>query len=272
MSGPPPPVDWSAWWERPGRSGVLTDFDGTLSAIVEDPSRAVALPGVSAVLASLATSLGMVAVVSGRPVAYLGDRLPGLPTVALFGLYGLESLRDGRLEVAPAALAWQEAVSSTARRAAAEVPAGVEVERKGLAVALHFRRRPELAGLVAAWAAEAAAGTGLLAQPGRFSVGLLPPLRADKGAVVEDAAAGLDAVCFIGDDTGDLPAFAALAKARREGKTTLAIGASSAEQPQALAGAVDVMVEGPEGALAVLRELADGLAGGRGGRSAGAPA
>lgn len=272
MSGPPSPVDWSAWWEHPERSGVLTDFDGTLSAIVEDPSRAVALPGARAVLASLATALGMVAVVSGRPVAYLGDRLQGLPGVALFGLYGLESLRHGRLEVAPAALAWQETVSATADRAAAEAPEGVEVEAKGLALALHVRRRPDLAAWVAGWAAEAAAATGLRAQPGRLSVELLPPVKADKGSVVEEAAGRLDAVCFMGDDTGDLPAFAALARARLGGKTTLAIGASSAEQPEALAGAVDVMVEGPEGALAALRQLADGLTNRGHGRHQGAPA
>ncbi len=272
MSGPPSLVDWSAWWEHPGRSGVLTDFDGTLSAIVEDPSRAVALPGVRQVLARLAASLGMVAVVSGRPVAYLGSRLPDLPRVALFGLYGLESLCGGRLEVAPAALTWQEAVSGTAERAAAEAPPGVDVERKGLAVALHVRRHPELAGWVAAWAAEAAAATGLLAQHGRLSVELLPPLRADKGTVVEDVAGDLDAVCFVGDDTADLPAFAALSKARREGKTTLAIGASSAEQPEGLARVVDVMVEGPKGALAVLRQLADGLADRGSGRRRDTPA
>ena len=41
-------------------------------------------------------------------------------------------------------------------------------------------------------------------------VELRPPAHADKGAVVERLAAPLGVVAYIGDDAGDLPAFAAL--------------------------------------------------------------
>ncbi len=44
---------------------------------------------------------------------------------------------------------------------------------------------------------------------------LRPPVPTDKGTVVTELAAGLAAVCFVGDDTGDLPAFEALRRLGR---------------------------------------------------------
>ena len=55
---------------------VGLDFDGTLSPIVEDPSRAVIHPDGPRVLAALATRVRAVVVVTGRParqVVELGD-------------------------------------------------------------------------------------------------------------------------------------------------------------------------------------------------------
>ncbi|MHB1536791.1 MAG: trehalose-phosphatase, partial [Acidimicrobiales bacterium] len=63
---------------------------------------------------------------------------------------------------------------------------------------------------------------------------------------------GLAAVCYLGDDRGDLPAFAELERRRAEGATTLAVAVDSPEAPPALIQAADVMVDGPPGALALL--------------------
>jgi trehalose 6-phosphate phosphatase len=87
---------------------------------------------------------------------------------------------------------------------------------------------------------------------------LLPPVRFDKGTVVEELTGALSAVCFFGDDIGDLPAFRALRRLRSEGKTTIGVGVESPEQPDELANAVDLLVRGPEQALALLSSLAEG--------------
>ncbi|HSS11457.1 MAG TPA: hypothetical protein VLL25_16350, partial [Acidimicrobiales bacterium] len=87
-------------------------------------------------------------------------------------------------------------------------------------------------------------------------VELRPPVEADKGTVVEELASGLDAVCFIGDDRGDLPAFAALARLAAEGRDTLAIAVNSDEAPTELLAAADVVVDGPSGVLDLLEALA----------------
>jgi trehalose 6-phosphate phosphatase len=235
---------------------VLTDYDGTLALIVEDRDKAAPLPGVPATISALADRFAVVAVVSGRPVEYLESQLGRSPKVTLVGLYGLERIENGEHVVMEAAVKWQEAIASAAIAAAREAPPGLEIEMKRLTLALHSRRVPETLQWAVQWATAQATSSGLVAQPGRSSVELLPPVRSDKGTVVEDLAAELSSVCFFGDDTGDLPAFSTLGRMRSAGKTTIAVGVESPEQPDELASAVDLLVGGPREAVALLSSLA----------------
>ncbi|HEY1734358.1 MAG TPA: trehalose-phosphatase [Acidimicrobiales bacterium] len=249
------------WIERSADAGVFTDFDGTLAPIVDDPAAAAAVPGALEVLGRLARRYRRVAVISGRPVDFLAGQFGGVGGVpdglVLIGLYGLERLEGGLLHLRDGAEAWAEIVDAVADAAERDAPAGVLVERKSLAVGLHVRRRPERLGWVEAYATEQAAATGLVAQEGKLAYELRPPLRVDKGTIVAELAAGLASVCFAGDDTGDLPAFAALGRLRAEGVATLGIAARSAESPPAVLAAADVVVDGPPGVLDVWRRLVD---------------
>ena len=258
------PLDWSPWLLQPQAAGVLCDYDGRLAPIVEDRDRAAPISGASTLLAQLAGKLPVVGVVSGRPLDFLLANLGPLDGVSFFGLYGLERLygrgRDhGVREVSQAALAWKDVMALAAAEAAVAVPEGVEVEHKGLTFVLHFRRRPELASWALGWAREAALEKGLTVQPGRLSVEVLPPVASGKDTVVEELSTPLRALCYLGDDRGDLPAFDALRRLRSAGKATLAVGVASPEQPPELAGVVDLMVSGPDGAVRLLRELAGRL-------------
>jgi trehalose 6-phosphate phosphatase len=244
------------WLRRPDRAGLLTDFDGTLSPIVDDPSAAAPLAGAARTLARLARRYAQVAVVSGRPVAYLAQRLGTTSGLILVGLYGLERIKDGVVEELPEAGRWRSVVDRVATAAEQASPAGVHIERKGLSVVLHTRTAPETSHWVEIWAARAAGATGLVAHPGKRSIELRPPVKADKGTVVEELAQGLDAVCFLGDDRGDLPAFAALGRLAHRGIHTLAVAVESDESPPELLDAADLVVAGPQGALAFLEALA----------------
>ncbi|MDQ1393922.1 MAG: trehalose 6-phosphate phosphatase [Acidimicrobiaceae bacterium] len=244
------------WLAAPDRAGVLTDFDGTLSPIVDDPEAAQPLPGAVDVLARLAARYRTVAVVSGRPVAYLLDRLGPLPGVTMVGLYGLEKRERGAIVALPEVRRWRQCVDDVAAASEAEAPAGVYVERKGLAVGLHFRQAPEHANWVQAWADQQARQSGLVVHHGKMSLELVPPVSTDKGRVVAALAAGLEAVCYVGDDVGDLPAFAALARLRRGGVATLAVAVRSGEAPPELVAQGDLVVDGSDGALAFLQRLA----------------
>src|SRR5213596_722348 len=71
---------------RPERAAVVTDFDGTLAPIVTDPAAARPLAVVPDLLRRLAARFARVAVVSGRPAAFLLDHL-GAGGVSLHGIY-----------------------------------------------------------------------------------------------------------------------------------------------------------------------------------------
>jgi trehalose 6-phosphate phosphatase len=239
--------------ERPALAAVVLDFDGTLSPIVDVPAEARPVEGAAELLDHLAHRLGLVAVTSGRPVAFLLPLLP--PSVVLSGLYGLEVVQDGVRRDLRGAGAWREAVADVARISADRGPHGMVVEPKGLSLTLHYRTRPDLAPAVQAWAEAQAARSGLVARAAKMSVELHPPIAADKGTAVEALTAGLAAVCYVGDDLGDLPAFDALDRLAAAGVHTLRVAVAGPETPPELVDRADVLVEDPAGVLDLLRRL-----------------
>jgi trehalose 6-phosphate phosphatase len=259
----------SALIAEPSRTVVVTDFDGTLSPIVDDPTTARPLDGVVEVLGRLATTVATVAVVSGRPASFLIDRLgtathddAGLRAIRLFGLYGMESVGpDGSVRLVEEATTWLPVITEVASNLRAHVPPGVLVEVKGAAATVHWRLAPGAEGQVSEQVAELVATSGLVAHPGRRSVELRPPLSVDKGTVLGEIAAGHGAACFLGDDLGDLPAFVELARLRVEGLVTVGVAVIDGDTAPEVTAAADLTVAGPQGALALLEWLADAAAG-----------
>jgi trehalose 6-phosphate phosphatase len=251
--------------DDPAHAGILTDFDGTLAPVVPDPAASRPLEGAVRTLHRLTRHYRRVAVVSGRPASFLSKRLHlehdevlGGEAVGegliVSGLYGLETAMGGDITAHPDCDRWRPVVRRIADEAEEQLP-GVLVERKGLSVTLHFRTRPDMAEAVRRWAEEAAARSGLKVHPARMSDELVPPIPVDKGRVVRQLVEGLKAVVFLGDDVGDLPAFDALDELRAHGVYTLKVVVASTEVARALRNTADVMVDGPEGALAVLTRL-----------------
>jgi trehalose 6-phosphate phosphatase len=237
----------------PATAAIFLDFDGTLSAIVPVAEDARPLPGVPTLLEELQRTFAVVAVVSGRPVAFLADHLS--TEVELHGLYGLEAMVGGETTQRPGASAWRPVVEEVVVRARAAFPPDVDVEHKGLSLTVHFRRQPELADAIQAWAAEAAEQSGLALRSAKMSVELHPPVAVDKGTVVEERAVGLATACYIGDDDGDVPAFDALDRLAGRGLVTLKVAVRTPESTPALLTGADLEVDGPEGAVRLLRSL-----------------
>jgi trehalose 6-phosphate phosphatase len=243
--------------DDPARSVLIIDFDGTLAPIVPDPPAAAPLPGAAAVLARLVRCARTVAVVSGRPVSFLREALP-VDGLVLCGQYGVERFEGGAASTLPEAQAWGDAVQAAANEAEASLP-GLFVERKGaLAVGLHWRQRPDLEAAAVDLGHRLAASHGLRLEPGRQTMELRPPLDVDKGTTAEELADGASAALVVGDDRGDLAAFAAVGRLVEAGRLrhTLRVAVRSPETPPELLAQADLHVDGPDGALTLLGELA----------------
>jgi len=250
----------------PHKTLLATDFDGTLALIVDDPTAAALLPGCLQVLQDLSLSLGELAVISGRPLQFLLDRIPSplatsdgpaqQPPMTLIGLYGLEQFRHGVLSQHPEAAAWPERVAELAATAEQSGPAGMRVELKGLSMTLHFRGQSELAEQVERYAQELAQASGLVARTARMSVELHPPIEVDKGTALSALAADHGGpVLFLGDDVGDLPAFDALDKLAATGTQAFKILAHSQESDEELIERADLILDGPAAVLDLLQQL-----------------
>jgi trehalose 6-phosphate phosphatase len=243
---------------RAAEVAVCLDFDGTIAPIVEDPAAARPLPGVVDLLGPLADRYAAAAIVSGRPATYLASHAAA-PGVRYLGMYGLEEIVEGRVQVDPRLEAARPAVEA-AREELAGDPAvtasGAHLEDKRYAVAVHTRRVAEpgrWAGPIGQAAARIAAGHGLEVVPGRMVWELRPQVHSDKGDAVRRVVAesGAGALVVAGDDLGDLPGFAVAA----ELGGGLRVVAGSAEAPAELLDAADLVVDGPEGVRELLEHL-----------------
>jgi trehalose 6-phosphate phosphatase len=238
----------------PASAALLFDVDGTLAPIVTDPAAARPLADAVARLERLAATYRVVGAISGRSVAFLADHLPA--PLALSGLYGLESLVDGRLADHPEADRWRPVVASAAARALADGPPSMVVEPKGLSITVHYRTDPSAEDEVLAWAAAIGAELGLEVRPAKMSVELHPPIDADKGTALEALAAGATAVLYAGDDRGDLPAFDALDRLAAQGVHTARVAVGSAEAPPELLARADLVLPDVASVVRLLDALA----------------
>ena len=237
----------------PATAALLFDFDGTLAAIVEDPSSAAPTEGVIALLEGLAGRFGRVAVVSGRARSFLADRFG--PSIDLSGLYGLETRIGAREADHPEAGSWRPAIADAAASAVEALPGTVTVESKGLSLTIHFRREPADEGAVRRWALRTAKSSGLEVRDAKASVELHPPLPVDKGTSVAALTDGSRTVVYVGDDLGDLPAFEALDDLRSEGVDAMKVATGSEELPEDVARAADLVVDGPLGVIELFHPL-----------------
>jgi trehalose 6-phosphate phosphatase len=225
---------------EPQRAAILLDVDGTLAPIVEQPEDARVPEETRHELARLASTYALVACVSGRPGEDV-KRMVGVPGVAVVGEHGLE--------LAPDAERWAERIAAFA--AAVDWPA----ERKPLSLTFHFRRADdEAAARAYLTRVEAAArADGLVPRWGRMVLEVRPPVDANKGTAVRAllARAAVSRGLYAGDDTTDLDAFAGL-----EGlELGVRVAVDSPEAPLALLEAADVVVDGADGVLSLLRDL-----------------
>jgi trehalose 6-phosphate phosphatase len=250
---------------------VGLDFDGVLSPIVPDPARAVIHPDGPRTLVALADQVRGVAVITGRPARQaiaLGDLDEVGKDLAerdraihLLGQYGNErwSSKERRVVSPRPPKGLSSFMSELPDLLRRQDAADAFVEEKGLAVAVHTRRLPDPAGAferLLPVLTEAAARYDLGVEPGRMVIEVRAP-GMHKGEALRTIHRELDGhgVIFAGDDLGDIEAFRAVEELREQGCPGLLICSGSEEQ-KALVELSDIVVDGPEGVLSLLRQFA----------------
>jgi len=224
-------------------AAILLDFDGSLAPIVDDPADARPLPDAAHVLTGLCRRAGAVAVITGRPEAFVRDVLD-VPRLEVIGLYGLSAMPPLGDDV-------REAVARIA-----DGEPGAELEDKGVSVVVHTRRTADPDAALARIREPVralAASHGLTSFEGKLVIEVAPS-GARKGGVVQQLLERLTprAALYAGDDVQDLEAFDALARSGIEMCRVAVVGSGT---PERLIQVADVEVDGPLGLLELLRAL-----------------
>jgi trehalose 6-phosphate phosphatase len=241
-------------------SGLLTDFDGTLSPMVADPALARPAEGVPAALERLAAGDVLVAIITGRAALDVRAML-GVTSVLVAGNHGTEWLEPDAAETH--SLLDTDDVRGRLMDVLARLPAldGVTIEEKGLSASIHYRGAtdPKTAQAAILDALGDVRAVGLELRHGRMSVELRPIGAGDKGSAAREVVArhGLRGVVVMGDDVTDLDMFRAVAALRDGGQLSAAIIAvgGAGEVPPEVAAASDVVLESPEQAAELLDRL-----------------
>jgi trehalose 6-phosphate phosphatase len=227
----------------PERAALLLDVDGVLAPIVDRPEDARVPDETRAELRRLRDRYALVACVTGRP--------PEL-AASFVGVDGIEIVGEHGLGLDPESGAWAERIHAFAD--------GVDwpAEHKRYAVSFHYRTHPDVEEAEARLRAVAAQANaaGFRTRWGRMVMEVLPPVDADKGRAVRFLLArrpDVRAALYAGDDTTDLDGFRGLGEAGLE--LAVRVGVIADESPDELREAADVVVNGTDGFLGLLRLL-----------------
>jgi trehalose 6-phosphate phosphatase len=212
-----------------------------LAPIVPRPEAARVPEHTRTELRRLAARYALVACISGRAGAD-AQRIVGVPELAYVGNHGLEASAD--------AAVWIRRLSAFLM----EID-WLRIEDKGLTAALHYRGVADEDAALAQLEqiAAAARSAGFRARFGRKVLEILPPIDANKGTAVGALLAerGLSRALYAGDDTTDLDGFRAL-----DGlELAVRVAVASAEGPEDLRAAADIVLASPAEALELLRRL-----------------
>jgi trehalose 6-phosphate phosphatase len=255
---------------------ICLDFDGVLAPIVDDPAQAHIHPEAPDLLVALAEQVLGVAVVTGRPARQavalggleeVGQRVAaGDRDLAVLGQYGNErwTARTRRVISPRPPRGLASLVAELPELLRREGLDEAYLEQKSLAVAVHTRRLADPAGALERLTPaleRAARRHDLVLEPGRMVVEVRAP-GMNKGNAVRTLKRELhaDAMMFVGDDLGDVEAFEAIDALRREGMVGLLVCSGSTEQ-RALVELADIVVDGPDGVMELLRQVVADVAG-----------
>ena len=237
-------------------------MDGTIAPITSTPDETQVSPLCRSALTILASSMALVAVVTGREALKARDMI-AIDGVVCIGNHGLDRWQDGNLEIMEEARGYQEAIRRLVKRLHQELDIpGLLMEDKGVSVSVHYRlsneprRARETILRIIGSIPEA---DGLLLTEGKLVVEVRPPVRVDKGTALRQLVMeyGLKSVICLGDDVTDVNAFKELHDLTSEGICMgLALGVLGQNTPPEIEQEADLILRGVPEVEELLQRIA----------------
>ena len=221
---PPTPADFDAWL-GPRLAGyrvvLFSDYDGTLTPIVDDPGQARLAPAMRQALRACARRPDVdVVVLSGRALGDL-EAIVAEPDLGYVGNHGLEIAVPGLPPFRhPDLPHLTDKLAALADELDALMAEGAWVENKGFTLTVHYRRvEPERRAAVVERARTIIAAAGFQPRDGILAIEARPPIGWDTGQAVlhimrqryGPAWSEEVRVIYLGDDDADEDAFRVLA-------------------------------------------------------------
>ncbi len=247
------------------RIGIVSDVDGTLSPIVDDPAAAIVLPQSKQHLIAMQPKLELLAFVSGRAASDIHGRV-AIEGGVYVGNHGMERHMGDTVQVNKEVAAYRtnlEAVMNTVRDG---LLPGMAIEDKGATASIHYRRteNPQQTAATFKPQLEKLAEThDSHVHSGKMVFELRPRVKVNKGTAFRDLIADyrLDAAMYLGDDVTDADAIRAAGELRAAG-TCFALGVGvehAGDTPEVVERYADVMASSVEDVAELLGWLATAL-------------
>ena len=171
---------------------LMSDYDGTLTPIVEKPELAELSPGVKELLRSLSHQRGFtVAIISGRAIADIKAKV-GIKGIIYAGNHGLEIEGPGISFVNPIAHEFRPIINVihyVLTRALGKIR-GIFIENKGLTISVHYRNVEqanidEVHSIVQRLSGSVEAAGKARITPGKKVYEVKPAVNWDKGKAIK---------------------------------------------------------------------------------------
>jgi len=219
---------------------LLTDYDGTLTPIVEKPELAYLSPEVRECLQGLAKNPRLtLGIISGRTLEDLQQRV-GINDIIYAANHGLEIERPGISFINPAAkqaIPLLRSLCQDISKAIADIK-GARIDDKGLTLSLHYRlvdesRLDELNKIFTEIVKPSLSSDKIRITPSKKAYDIRPAVDWDKGKAVEFIAQKLTGedkllMLFLGDDVTDYDGFRTV---DMNGGISIFVGDASAKPP-----------------------------------------
>jgi len=196
-----------------GNYAIFLDCDGTLLDIAPTPDEVSVPPHLTDLLLRISEGLnGALALLTGRQLEEIDFLMKPVEFIGA-GVHGAEVRTAMGGKIARIAAQLPESLVEQVLRRAQQLP-GIIAEPKGPGIAVHYRQAPHLKGALESElrAVLSQYADDLVLCPGRKLFEIIPAGHS-KGTALEAFAAMSNFVgrrpIMIGDDVGDLPAFAA---------------------------------------------------------------